>query len=306
MAEWLYSKNGQQQGPVSAAMLKQMADRGQIQPDDFVWKEGMAEWVKASRLKGLFGPPESAATAAVRTQVPPPPPLPVSSAPYAAPAAFVPQYAAPYGQYGQYAQPVTNSGLAIASLVCGLLFCVPFCSILAIIFGILGIIQTKDGQRGGRGLAIAGLVLGLLSTVLSISVLLPALTRARGLAKNVVSATYERQISIALSTYCITNRGMYPPDLATLAKTQNLSTTIFVNPASNDTPASTPETIESGGHCSYIYVGQKLKQPVPASLVVLYEKPGLHGSDGSNVLFGDGHVEFISKARLPGVLAPAV
>jgi len=56
-----------------------------------------------------------------------------------------------------------TSGAAIASLVCGILGCIPFLtSILAVILGIVGIKQTGNPQRTGRGLAIAGLLLGLL------------------------------------------------------------------------------------------------------------------------------------------------
>jgi dolichyl-phosphate-mannose--protein O-mannosyl transferase len=51
-----------------------------------------------------------------------------------------------------------TSGLSIAALVLGLLGIWP----LAIIFGGIGISQTKQGRNvSGRGMAIAGLVLGI-------------------------------------------------------------------------------------------------------------------------------------------------
>ena len=57
--------------------------------------------------------------------------------------------------------------MAIASLVCsvaGLLLCgVP--AILGVIFGGVGLSQTKDNARAGRGLAIAGLIIGVLAVV---------------------------------------------------------------------------------------------------------------------------------------------
>ena len=56
-----------------------------------------------------------------------------------------------------------TSGAAIASLICGLLFCVPFLtSLLAFIFGLVGISSTKNPNVRGRGMAIAGLILGIL------------------------------------------------------------------------------------------------------------------------------------------------
>lgn len=55
--------------------------------------------------------------------------------------------------------PTTN-GLAIASLVLGILWLYWVGSILAIIFGHVALHQIGERRQGGRGLAIAGLVLG--------------------------------------------------------------------------------------------------------------------------------------------------
>src|SRR5262245_4766886 len=52
--EWYYAQDNQQYGPVAAAQLKQMADAGRLQPTDLVWKDGLANWVPAGSLKGLF------------------------------------------------------------------------------------------------------------------------------------------------------------------------------------------------------------------------------------------------------------
>jgi hypothetical protein len=64
--EWYYTRQGQQQGPVAAAQLKQLAAAGQLLPTDLVWKEGLANWVAASSARGLF-PPMSARTAPAAT-----------------------------------------------------------------------------------------------------------------------------------------------------------------------------------------------------------------------------------------------
>lgn len=53
-AEWHYSKEGKQHGPVSASVLKNLAKTGNLLPTDLIWKEGMAEWKPASNVKGLF------------------------------------------------------------------------------------------------------------------------------------------------------------------------------------------------------------------------------------------------------------
>jgi len=63
--------------------------------------------------------------------------------------------------------PQRANGPAIASLVLGILGCIPeITGILAIIFGIVGLRRARNPQVGGKGMAIAGLVLGLISVVL--------------------------------------------------------------------------------------------------------------------------------------------
>ena len=73
-----------------------------------------------------------------------------------------PGYASP--RAAPVAAPPT-SWAAVTSLVLGLLACIPVVTGLgAIVFGWLGLRQTREG-RGGRGLAIAGLVLGVISVL---------------------------------------------------------------------------------------------------------------------------------------------
>jgi hypothetical protein len=67
--EWHYSSKGDRHGPVTAGELKRLADGGQLSPTDLVWKEGLANWVVASNVKGLFARQAS------------PPPLPAGGVP---------------------------------------------------------------------------------------------------------------------------------------------------------------------------------------------------------------------------------
>ena len=71
----------------------------------------------------------------------------------------------PPPQPGYGAQPpqaAGTNGLAVASLILGLLWVCWLGSLLAVLFGhiALGQIKKTGGVQGGRGLAIAGLVLG--------------------------------------------------------------------------------------------------------------------------------------------------
>lgn len=53
--EWFVAKvGGVPVGPLSPVQVKQMADSGQLQGSDLVWKEGLPQWVPASQVKGLL------------------------------------------------------------------------------------------------------------------------------------------------------------------------------------------------------------------------------------------------------------
>lgn len=65
------SMNGSQAGPFNMQQLAQMAQSGQLTPQTYVWKQGMANWELAgnvAELTGLFAPP------APGSMPPPPPP----------------------------------------------------------------------------------------------------------------------------------------------------------------------------------------------------------------------------------------
>jgi ABC-type multidrug transport system ATPase subunit/ABC-type multidrug transport system permease subunit len=54
-SHWFYSTDGKPPvGPVSATELRAVAKAGRLQPTDLVWKEGMAQWILAGQVKGLF------------------------------------------------------------------------------------------------------------------------------------------------------------------------------------------------------------------------------------------------------------
>jgi hypothetical protein len=53
-AEWYYTTNKQQMGPVSWDELRELAEVGILKPHDMIWSEGMEEWVKAIHQSGLF------------------------------------------------------------------------------------------------------------------------------------------------------------------------------------------------------------------------------------------------------------
>jgi hypothetical protein len=72
----------------------------------------------------------------------------------------------PYGQqpqWGQYGQPPASratNGMAIASMVLGILWIYWIGSVLALVFGYIAKSQIKARNEGGGGMATAGIVLG--------------------------------------------------------------------------------------------------------------------------------------------------
>ena len=78
-----------------------------------------------------------------------------------------PGYGASYG--GMSPNPTEKNWMGITALVLGILsVCCGVLTILAIVFGVLGIQAANDGQADNKGLSIAGVVLGVICIILSI------------------------------------------------------------------------------------------------------------------------------------------
>lgn len=53
-ATWYYRVGDRQRGPVTESQLRSMAEGGVLRPGDYVWQDGMEDWVKASTIPWLF------------------------------------------------------------------------------------------------------------------------------------------------------------------------------------------------------------------------------------------------------------
>ena len=152
------------------------------------------------------------------------------------------------------------------------------------------------------------------------AVMLPSLCRASETANRIKCMSNLRQIGQAITLYAQSNGGQYPPSLAVLIGQQQMAPAILVCPSSNDVAASgadsaakiaelTAAETNAAGHedcLSYVYTGSALNvKTASATAVVAYEPLTNHGGAGTDVLFGDGHVEFIGKQSWPKVAADA-
>jgi len=169
--------------------------------------------------------------------------------------------------------------------------------------------------RSGRRFLVWTIGLVVIGGML-ISVLLPSLCRAREPANRIKCASNLRQIGQAIALYAHDNGGQYPPSLDVLLKQGDLSAEVMVCPSSNDVPASAADTAGAASelaaaennepghdHClSYVYTGRGLTvATASAASIVAYEPLDNHNGSGTNVLFGDNHVEWIDKKSWPSV-----
>jgi hypothetical protein len=219
MIEWFYGKEGQQFGPIDEATLSARIAAGEIGPQDLVWKEGMDSWKPLQEIRHLAPSgnhpqsqdPEGLTPELSQSSYAPPAEIKapalddsfvdeVPQSSYAPPAEIkapalddsfvdeVPQ--SPYSppvegvEGASYTPgpslPVTN-GLAIASMICGILSLVFFCfcgglflGIPAVICGHLSLNQLNapGNSQQGRGMAVAGLICGYLGIAFFIIMML--------------------------------------------------------------------------------------------------------------------------------------
>ena len=191
MNEWFYGKGGQQFGPIDEVTLSARIATGEIGPQDLVWNEGMDSWKPLQEIRHLApsgNHPKSQDSEGLTPELSQSSYAP--SAEIKAPAlddSFVDEVPqSPYSppvegvEGASYTPgpslPVTN-GLAIASMICGILSLVFFCvcggfflGIPAVICGHLSLNQLNapGNSQQGRGMAIAGLICGYLGIAILI------------------------------------------------------------------------------------------------------------------------------------------
>jgi len=160
--QWYYSKNGAQLGPIGSAEMQSKLVSGDISPTDLVWREGMTDWLPAGQvaeLQALIAPPAERPSFETPT---------APAAPYAAPV-----HAVVTGPPSQ--------GMAIASLVCGILSLVTWClwclsgplALVAVVLGhvALGRAKALPERFAGRGMAKTGVITGYLGLLAAIAMM---------------------------------------------------------------------------------------------------------------------------------------
>jgi hypothetical protein len=132
----------------------------------------------------------------------------------------------PYGQPQYRVAPPRNSdGWGIASLILSIVWLGGLGSLLAVVFGHIGISRTRRERGSASGLAVAGLVLGYLGIALVLLVLVfavPAFQAARQQGSIAVLKSDLRTVGVSEETY-YTDNGAYTADIANLQPAPTLS-----------------------------------------------------------------------------------
>ena len=164
-------------GPVSTDVMRQWISERRVNGRTLVQAVGTTTWKPLAEFQEF--------AAALEAGGPPPMPGPL-------------QPQAPTG-------PVKTSGMAIASLVCGVLGCLGITAIVGLVLGIVA--QVKISRSGGRlkgsGLAIAGICVSAVMLIATVpaALLLPALSKAKQRALTINCESNLKQLALGVRLY---------------------------------------------------------------------------------------------------------
>jgi prepilin-type processing-associated H-X9-DG protein len=205
------------------------------------------------------------------------------------------------------AAPVKFSGMAIASLVLGILGCT---SLLGLALGIAALarIRSSNGKLTGSGVAVAGIIVSaVFLLLLPVAMLLPVLAAAKQRAQMINSISNEKQLALAVRIYADSNTNCLPPAAAWCdAIEPNITPNVYKRPGAD--PAS---------RCGYAFnaalSGRDETKVNPDTVMIFESDAGWNANGGSELMitpgspghsrltavaFADGHVEEISQYRL--------
>ncbi|MDH7501999.1 MAG: DUF4190 domain-containing protein [Verrucomicrobiota bacterium] len=288
----ILGKDGQEYGPVTEAEVRQWIAEGRVSAVTPIRKQDAPEWRPAREFVEF--------AEALRAH----------DSPNAPPRIAPEQPVAPGQPAGSVPQGKT-SGLAIASLVLGILGIVT-CGLTAVAGLILGIValnkSSKTGDRSARGFALAGTIVSAVFLVLLpllAGMLLPGLAAAKQKASSISCISNVKQLCLGLMIYADENNGTLP--------SADKWCDAIISYVGNETVFKCPEgagTERAHYGFNRKLSGVSLKQiESPATTVMIFEVSGGWNSSGGadEVLatprhksivigFADGHCETVPVA----------
>jgi len=207
--------------------------------------------------------------------------------------------------------PPRTSGLAITSLILGVLGACGFTAIIGLILGILALVQISksEGRLKGQGLAIAGVIVSAVFLLLMPALLLPAFSKGKAKAQTIHCMNNVRQLNLAIIMHAQSNTNTCPPAATWCDRIQNsvISANAFKCKAGDETH-----------RCHYAFNARldgismdEIKNP--SQTVMVFETDGGWNVSGGSerkpttlrhggkvaIGFADGHAELVDESRLP-------
>lgn len=254
-------------GPVAAEMIRDWIRQGRVTGKTLAQSEGVSEWKPLSEFVE-FGADLAAKQGSAGSAAPPM----MGAAPPALP-------------------PRPRSGMAIASLVFGILSmvgCPIIASLPAIILGHIAHSRNRRSphEYGGGGLATAGFVLGYVSFItvpILAGLLLPALAKAKDRAQRITCVSNMKQIGLAARIWANDHNGKFPPNFLSMSN-EVVMPKVFVCPGEGNAVKALDWSFFSEANVSYEYLQPGIAEN-EAAQVVVFRCP-IHGNEGR----GDGSV----------------
>ncbi|MBI3880084.1 MAG: DUF4190 domain-containing protein [Verrucomicrobia bacterium] len=215
--------DGTEYGPVSAADLRQWMAQGRANAATRARRDGTGDW------KTLGDFPEFAAVGG-------PPPMPAAA---------------------ESGSPRKTSGLAITSLVLGILG--PCTALFGLILGIMALSKIKNsgGRLRGHGLAIAGicvsgvfLVVGMIA--IPAAVMVPSLSKAKDRSGEIRCMSNMKQIALGCKMWGTDNNDQFPPSLSALTNELGI-TSVLICPKAQPTSPPVPWSQFDFSKVTYVY-----------------------------------------------------
>jgi type II secretory pathway pseudopilin PulG len=211
------------------------------------------------------------------------------------------------------AGPAKTSGLAIASLLLGILgmFTCGISALIGLILGIIAMTKVKQsrGALGGGGIALAGIIVSAIFVFMIpifAALLLPALAQAKQKAQAINCVNNVKQLSVAMRIYAGDNQNHYPAatNWCDAIRSDVGTTKTFQCPADF-----------SGGRCSYAFnarlSGAEDGKADPSTVMIFEANGNWNASGGRELMlaksrhrhlvvvgFADGHIEQVPESQL--------
>ena len=155
-----------------------------------------------------------------------------------------------------------------------------------------------------KGFTLVELLVVIVIIAILAALLLPAIARARALAKRTQCQSNLHQFDLALSAHCYPPVNFYPGTLNGLSS-NDVSPLLFVCPGDLNTSNAATVGAVADGSCSYFYLPNMGPGTPSGTNLIVDERIIHHEGQGYNVLDTDHSTRWTKADALPaGITAP--